>query len=82
MGNISNFGKKLGALKLQSERDNVHSQNSFQTSQYSKQFNDIHKDSKMTIDSRSLKNQSRPWFDLKHPNAVTLMTTRLLDIYK
>lgn len=70
-------------LKLHSDRDSVHSQNSMQLSEDFLLPGDISKDTKVTADTRSMASRSRPNLsEKKRTRSLMLMTKHLLEFYK
>lgn len=79
---LKSFGKKLENLQIKSERDSAHSQNSMQLSEDFRLPSDLGGDIRTQAYTRSAASLSRPNLERKRPNATTVMTRHLLELYK
>lgn len=79
---LKSFGKKLENLQIKSERDSAHSQNSMQLSEDFRLPNDLGGDIRAQPYTRSAASLSRPNLERKRPNATTVMTRHLLEVYR
>jgi hypothetical protein len=74
------FDRKLADLKIKSERDSVHSQNSFQNSEDFNLHYGLDKDILMQTNASTIRTRSKR--NINHPQGISLMTTHLLDYYR